>query len=152
MTYYEIKLRTLNPRISTQTNSQNFHVQKNFHSVLTSFWAKSPPLHQKMYCEMILFYAFNVLKLKQFICSCIITITITIKIKITYNLFVHWNSATIQLRPMYLWNALHPGLSSLLFPRQDDLNNLNFFVISDPPFHLSLILLKIQQQQQPQRQ
>ena len=29
----------------------------------------SPPLHQKFYSEMILFYALNVLKLKLFICS-----------------------------------------------------------------------------------
>ena len=34
------------------------HIQTNF-----------SPLHQKMYCEMILVYAFNVLKLKLFICS-----------------------------------------------------------------------------------
>ena len=44
--------------------------KKTFILSLPHIHTKSPPLNQKMYCEMILFYAFNVLKLKLFICSC----------------------------------------------------------------------------------
>ena len=57
--------------------------KKTFILSLCHTLTKSPPLHQKIYCEMILFFAFNVLKLKLFVCSCNESkkcrITITIK-------------------------------------------------------------------------
>ena len=83
----------------SQENTNFF--KKNVHSVQASYSNLFPPLHQKMYCEIILFYAFNALKFKLFICSydesTKYTITITIKCyTFTYKVVHRITFATFQ--------------------------------------------------------